>query len=434
VTAVEAQRAMSNVGAAHVAMSSRRYPTDAGLSVRMALSLLGLAVVYAPFFFWLVGVFSTMLVLRVPAMAFLLAAVAVLAASALASSTLRADDLHQADPALAEMLDRLCGLTGVPVPRLAVKETVVATSFTLGWSPARSTIVVTRGLLDRLDAAEVETVLAHELAHIANYDAFVLSLISVPARMLHGVIRWIVSLPRRSLLTLPLFLYLIPVLFLAWIFDALATLHVMTISRYRELVADRGAALVTGRPDALMSALQKLSGPSPMIPREDLRATATVEPFLILPTDWEGRARGLDPFSLFPTHPPLSRRLEQLEEISRSLGKLAKPETVTAPRAERSPNPAAGLAFFLAVLTWPVSIGGAFLAGGDFGAMQGFGLIGMALFIGGAVVGFQALGRAQRGAEGMGLAAAALAILVGPWVLAIVAVTALTAVGPLLFH
>ena len=419
-------------------MSSRRYPTDARLSFRMALSLLGLAVVYAPFFFWLAGLFWGLLVLRVPAMALLVAGVAVLAARALEASTLRADDVRRVEraeaPELVETLERLCGLTGLPVPRLAIKETPVPTSFTLGWSPWHSTIVVTRGLLDRLDAAEVEAVLAHELAHVAHYDAFVLSLISVPARMLHRLITWGVSIPRRSLLALPVFLYLCPFLFVAWFFDALATLHVMTISRYRELVADRGAALVTGRPEALMSALQKLNGPSPLIPRGDLRRTAGVEPFLILPTDWEGGDGGLDPFRLFPTHPPIERRLEQLESISRSLGKVVEPEPVASPKAKRPANPGAGLAFFLAVITWPVSMGGAYLTGGDFGSMEVFGLLGMATCVGGVVVGFRALGRAQRGAEGMGLAAGALAILLGPWVLTIVAVMALGAVGPLFFH
>src|SRR6266511_2188431 len=110
-------------------MSSRRYPTDAGLSFRMALSLLGLAVVYAPFFFWLAGLFWGLLALRVPAMALLVAGVAVLAARALEASTLRADDVRRVEraeaPALVETLERLCGLTGLPVPRLAIKETPV---------------------------------------------------------------------------------------------------------------------------------------------------------------------------------------------------------------------------------------------------------------------------------------------------------------------
>jgi heat shock protein HtpX len=416
-------------------MSARRYPNDAGLTMRMAACLLGLAVVYAPFFFWLVSLVSAMVALRVPAMALLLVGVAVLAARALESSVLRADDVRTVDrasePELVGLLERVCALTGLSVPRLAIKETPVATSFTLGWSPWETTIVLTRGLLDRLDRDEVEAVLAHELAHTAHHDAFVLSVISVPARMLHRVLLWGIGLPRRSLLAIPILLYLLPVLFLAWIFDALATLHVMAMSRYRELVADRGAALVTGRPEALMSALQKLSGPAPLIPHDDLRATASEEPFLILPTNWEGGGGSLDPFRLFPTHPPLARRLEQLEAVSRSLGKLVEPVAVTHARVEREPNPGAGLAFFLAVLTWPVSIGGAYLTGGDVGSMEIFGLFGMALFIGGIVLGFLALGRAQRGAEGKALAAGALAILVGPWVLAIVAVAALAAVGPL---
>jgi heat shock protein HtpX len=403
----------------------------------MALSLVGLAVVYAPFCFWIVGGVSAMFVLRVPAMAVLLLGIVVVSVWALEAATLRAGDIHVVDRSsasgLLDALERLCGLTGLPVPRLAIKETPVPTSFALGWSPWHSTIVVTRGLLDRLDAAETEAVLAHELAHIANRDVFVLSVISAPARILNEVLRWGVSLPKRNLLLIPVFLYLLPALFLAWIFDALATLHVMTISRCRELVADRGAALVTGRPEVLMSALQKLSGPEPLIPQDDLRSTASVEPFLILPTNWEGGGRGIDPFRLFPTHPPLPRRLEQLAAVSRSLGKLVEPEAVAPPRPAREPNPGAGLAFFLALLTWPVSVGGAYLTGGDFGSMEVFGLFGMALFVGGVVLGFRALGRAQRGAEGMGLAAGALAILVGPWVLTIVAVAALAVVGPLFF-
>jgi heat shock protein HtpX len=401
----------------------------------MALCLLGLAIVYAPFFFWLVGVASTMVVLRLPAMALLFVAVAVLAARALESSILRAEDIREvdraADPELVGLLERLCGLTGLPVPRLAIKETAVRTSFTLGWRPWDSTIVVTRGLLERLELAEVEAVLAHELAHAAHYDAFVMSVISVPARMLHRVLRWAASLPRRSLLTIPLLLYLLPVLFFAWVLDALATLHVLAMSRCRELVADRGAAFVTGRPEALMSALQKLSGPAPLIPDDDLRETASEEPFLILPTNWEGGGGGLDPFRLFPTHPPLSRRLEELGALSRLLGKAIQPQAVAAPRSRRAPNPGAGLALFLALLTWPVSLG-AYLTGGSFQSMELFGVLGMALFVGGAVLGFKALGRAQRGAEGMGLAACALAILVAPWVLTIVVVAALAAVGPLI--
>ena len=109
-------------------MSSRRYPTDAGLSFRVALSLLGLAVVYAPLFFWLAGLFWALLVLRVPAMALLVAGVAVLAARALEASTLRADDIRLAEraeaPELVETLERICGLTGVAVPAVQL------------WSPA----------------------------------------------------------------------------------------------------------------------------------------------------------------------------------------------------------------------------------------------------------------------------------------------------------
>ena len=120
-----------------------------------------------------------------------------------------------------------------------------------------------------------------------------------------------------------LLFYVVPLVVLAWGADALATLLLMGLSRYRELVADRGAALLTGRPESLMSALQTISDRISAIPQTDLRATAGLNPFLVMPANRVSDGFDLDPFVLFPTHPTLSCRIERLSGIARTLAHQA---------------------------------------------------------------------------------------------------------------
>ena len=425
---------------------------DWGLSVRMTLALVLLGALYLPFFLWFVAiayfVWGGMAAVLVAVGAIgLLAAVPYLS-ERLTLSLARANlDSGAADRRLQPMLQRLCGMADLPVPRLAVMPTQVPNAFSTGRNARNAIIVVTEGLLQRLDDEEVEAVLAHELAHIANRDAFVMTIVAAPALVGRKLLWGFVSLPWTSgsisgkLGSAILVLYLLPLVFVGWVVYAFATLFVMSISRYREYVADRGAALLTGAPEQLMSALQKIALEVPFIPARDLRAAATMSAFFVLPTTPEAERFEVDPLRMFPTHPPLARRLERLEELASELGRargMPSPARPVPVPTERKPdNPQALAAFFLAVVVWGM-FGGLLFAQGD---VMGEGLVWVPLFaslafLGGIVLGLQGVGRASAGAGGMAYAVTGLVLMLGPSVLAVlaavvVAVLALTGVvGP----
>ena len=167
---------------------------------------------------------------------------------------------------------------------------------------------MTRGLEASLTDDELDAVLAHELAHIANRDAVVMTAASVPrtiGTLLVGgegpdlfVLVWLLLWP----FGLPLI--------------ACGTLITLTISRYREYAADRGSALITGAPENLMSALQKIAGTITQIPERDLREVAGMNAFFIVPTNWRNQVG-----ELFMDHPPLEKRLAALSEIARQMGR-----------------------------------------------------------------------------------------------------------------
>jgi heat shock protein HtpX len=433
-------------------MERRSLGRDLGLSVRMGVALVLLAALYLPFFLWIVGmayfISGGMAAVLVGVGAIGLLAAAPYLSELLALSLARADlDAGTARARLEPMLQRLCGLADLPVPRLAVMRTQVPNAFSAGRTPGNAIIVVTEGLLERLDDEEVEAVVAHELAHIANRDAFVMTIAAAPALVGRKLLWGFVSLPwtagsiPNKLGSAALVLYLLPLVFVGWVVYAFATLFVMSISRYREYVADRGAAILTGAPEQLMSALQKIADEAPLIPAQDLRAAATMNAFFVLPTTPESGGFEVDPLRMFPTHPPLARRLERLEELARELGRargMPAPATPVEVGAERRPdNPQALAAFFLAVLVWGI-LGGLLLTQPD---TVGEGLVwvplfGSAAFFGGIVFGLQGVGRASAGAGGMGYAVTGLVLLLGPSVLALLtgvvfAVLALTGVvGP----
>src|SRR6266545_400102 len=317
-------------------------------------------------------------------------------------------------PELRVAIERFSGMADLPTPAIAILDVVV----------------VTRGLLDRLDTDELEAVLAHELAHVANRDAFVMAIVSFPARLLRALVVGFARLPLKNPAVWLLLLYFAPLVVLAWGADALATLLLMSLSRYRELVADRGAALLTGRPESLMSALQKISDRISAIPQTDLRATAGLNPFLVMPAKRVSEGFDLDPFVLFPTHPTLSRRIERLSGIARTLGTARaedeRPLAVDEPI--RAPNTRATLAFRLALVTWPLGWAVPYLAGDQMNLAVFGGLLGMVAWVAAFVCALQGIGLAERGALGGRLAAASLFILAAPLVFTFVgfAVIALT--------
>jgi heat shock protein HtpX len=219
-------------------------------------------------------------------------------------------------PELHAMVERLAQIADLPKPKVAVADTNVPNAFATGRNPQNAAVAVTRGLMSRLNREELEGVIAHELAHIRNRDVMVMTLASffaVVAQMIMrslfftgagrqrggnnngaGVIMlvWVASL-------------------LVWV---ISYFLIRALSRYREFAADRGAALITGSPQALMSALMKISGVMDRVPQQDLREVSDMNAFFIIPAAPGGR------FSeIFSTHPSLERRLDSLRELQRQM-------------------------------------------------------------------------------------------------------------------
>jgi heat shock protein HtpX len=314
-------------------MERKSIGRDLGLSLRMGVALTLLGILYLPLpialLMFVLGWTGSWL-LAVGA----LAAVSVFLcflpslSERIALAAAHADPVSREDePELYSVVERLAGMADLPMPRVAVAPTDVPNAFTAGRSPRDAVVVVTRGLLRRLDPEELAAVLAHELVHVANRDAFVMTLVSAPAMLGKRLFDWVVSAPRRAQVVakIPVFfalLYCFVFLLFGWILYAVATALVMTVSRYREYVADRGEVLLTGAPEQLMSALQQLAEVLPLIPKEDLRRVAAANPLFILPAQGKPGGFDFDPQLLFPSHPSLERRLVRLSEVAHEVGDL----------------------------------------------------------------------------------------------------------------
>jgi heat shock protein HtpX len=223
-------------------------------------------------------------------------------------------------PQLHATVERLCTMADLPKPRIALIDTDVPNAFATGRSPKHAAVAVTTGLWERLEPREVEGVLAHELSHVANRDVLVMTVASFFA-MLAGM------LTRFGLYAgmfsgggrrddnngAPVWLIVLVVSVVTYF---LSQLLILAISRYREYAADRGSALITGAPEYLMSALQKIASRMTQIPQRDLREVEAMNAFFIMPTNWRNQAA-----QLFMTHPPLEKRLAALERIAREMGR-----------------------------------------------------------------------------------------------------------------
>ena len=300
-------------------MKRRSYGRDAGLSFRILLtsSLLGLLyVIFAVVLFNVLSVgLVPMLVIVVGIAFFQYFTSDKLALKASGAKVVERDEA----PELHDMVERLCAMADLPKPRVAIIDTDVPNAFATGRSPKHAAVAVTRGLWQRLEPQEIEGVLAHELSHIANRDVLIMTVASFFA-MLAGL------LTRFGLYSgmfgggrgrdnnqVPVWLI---VLLVSVVTYFLSQILILAISRYREFAADRGSALITGAPEHLMSALQKIASDMFRIPERDLRQVETMNAFFIIPTSVKKGAA-----SLFTTHPPLEKRLEALAEIAREMGR-----------------------------------------------------------------------------------------------------------------
>jgi heat shock protein HtpX len=219
-------------------------------------------------------------------------------------------------PELHAMIDRLCVLADMPKPRVAVAVTDMPNAFATGRSPQHSAVCVTTGIMQRLDADELEGVLAHELAHVANRDVTIMTVASSIGLLAGFITRWGMyagnvfgSRDNKNSGLVFLVVFLVSMLVYA-----LSFVLTRSLSRYRELSADRSGAYMTGRPSKLASALVKISGDMARIPNEDLRDSQAMSAFFFAPAI-NRESIG----AMFATHPPLQQRLDQLAQVSAEL-------------------------------------------------------------------------------------------------------------------
>lgn len=300
-------------------MKRRSYGRDSGLTLRILLtgSLLGLLyVVFAVVLFQVLSVGLVPMILIVVGLAFFqYFSSDKLALKAAGAKIVERDEA----PELHDMIERLCALADLPKPRVAIIDTDVPNAFATGRSPKHAAVAVTRGLWQRLEPKEVEGVLAHELSHVANRDVLIMTLASFFA-MLAGVLTRVGLYGGmfgggrgRDNNQVPVWLIVLVVSVVTYF---LSQILILAISRYREFAADRGSALITGAPENLMSALQKISSEIFRIPQRDLREVESMNALFIIPASVKGSFKGL-----FLTHPPLEKRLAALAEIAREMGR-----------------------------------------------------------------------------------------------------------------
>jgi heat shock protein HtpX len=300
-------------------MKRRSYGRDAGLSLRILLTTTALGLLYVVFavvLFEVLNVGLAPMLVIVFALAFFQYYTSdKLALRAAGAKIVERDEA----PQLHDMIERLCAMADLPKPRVAIIDTDVPNAFATGRSPKHAAVAVTRGLWQRLEPQEVEGVLAHELSHVANRDVLIMTVASFFA-MLAGLLTRFGLYSgmfgggrSRDNNSVPVWLI---VLLVSVITYFLSQILILAISRYREFAADRGSALITGAPEHLMSALQKISSEMFRIPQRDLREVEGMNAFFIIPANVKGSIN-----SLFMTHPPLEKRLAALAEIAREMGR-----------------------------------------------------------------------------------------------------------------
>jgi heat shock protein HtpX len=300
-------------------MKRRSYGRDFGLTIRMILTSGLLGLLYVIFAAVLISVLNV----GVVPMILIVGGLAVFQyytsdKLALAAAGAKVVSREEA-PALHDMVERLCAMADLPKPKVAIMDTPVPNAFATGRSPKHAAVCVTTGLWERLEPKEVEAVLAHELSHIANRDVLIMTVASFFAMLAAMLTRFGLYANmfggggRRDNNGPPVWLIVMVVSIVVY---ALSYILIRMISRYREYAADRGSALITGAPEYLMSALQKIASQMSLIPNRDLRAVEGMNAFFIVPA----RAKTAVA-ELFASHPPLEKRIAALSEIAREMGR-----------------------------------------------------------------------------------------------------------------
>lgn len=213
-------------------------------------------------------------------------------------------------PRLYQIVDRLCGTANLPMPKLYMIPQPAPNAFATGRNPRNASVAVTAGLLEVMTDEELEGVIAHELAHVRNYDILTASV----AATLAGAITWLAHMGQFAMifggghrdeenrgggLGALLMIILAPII---------ALIIQLMISRRREYAADASAARMIGHPFGLVKALEKLGAYNKRIPMDVSPATSSL--FIVAPL-----SAGQTLMSWFSTHPPLEKRIAALRDL-----------------------------------------------------------------------------------------------------------------------
>ncbi|HEX7818328.1 MAG TPA: zinc metalloprotease HtpX, partial [Nitrososphaeraceae archaeon] len=284
------------------------WKADAGLNARMILSFVILGVLYVVFLSVLHYLGVGYIPLAIIASAMILAQWYLSDKIVLWSSGAKIVSKEEY-PRLHEIVERLSINNGLPKPKVAMVNSLVPNAFATGKSPKSSLVAVTTGILDVLDNYELEAVIGHELSHVRSRDVLVLTLASVFSTVAWYLVRFGLfgGLQTRNRNTAGTSAIVMLVAITTWV---VSFLIIRAISRYREFSADRGGAIMTGKPDKLASALLKISGKIKVIPPKELENVQKLNAFFIIPA-----LSGSSIANLFSTHPPVEKRVQKLMEM-----------------------------------------------------------------------------------------------------------------------
>lgn len=295
---------------------NKSFGRDTGLQIRMLVTFLLLGLVYV--------VFAGVLFASVGGAVALVGCGLLLgfqffASDKLALRSMGAREVSpQEAPELHAMIERLCVQADIPKPKVAVVNSPIPNAFALGRTPKSASVCATTGIMDLLSPSELEGVMAHEITHIVNRDVMIMTLCGFFASIASTIVQF-------GFLfgggygggysddddDGPSFMAVILVSAVVWV---VSFFLMQALSRYREFAADRGAAVITGRPSALASALLKISGVNERIPSGDLRAHSEMNAFYIVPVKVKDSI-----YNLFSTHPPMDQRIAALARLESQL-------------------------------------------------------------------------------------------------------------------
>jgi heat shock protein HtpX len=287
------------------------FPRDTGLQVRMLVTLFLLGVLYVAF----IGVLAALGAGAVVMLVFIggLLAAQFFLSDKLGLAAMGAKEVTPEEaPGLHAMIERLCIQADLPKPKIAVADTDVPNAFAMGRSQKSATVCATTGIMKALSPSELEGVMAHELTHVKNRDVLIMTLASFFASVAAMILQFSFffgggddddGAPAALVIFLVSLLVYVISLFL-----------MLALSRYREFAADRGAAIITGRPSALSAALVRISDRMQQVPQQDLRQAENLNAFFIVPASVKGSIK-----TLFATHPPLEARIARLQQLESQL-------------------------------------------------------------------------------------------------------------------